>query len=100
MDKLSCHHYEGGQILEERFSDISVELLYTFNVFARSNPHQFCFSKIRLLVNDDLVGRSEQAAGYKNTQRNNRFEIVVIIVMRIAFNIRQLQMLSLLRVTE
>ena len=59
MDNLSCHHYEGGQILEEWFSDIGVELLYTPTFSPDLNPIEECFSKIKHLVNEDLVGQRE-----------------------------------------
>jgi transposase len=57
MDNLSCHHYDGGQILEEWLTHIGVELLYTPTYSPDLNPIEECFSKIKHLVNEDLVGR-------------------------------------------
>ena len=48
MDNLSCHHYEGGQILEEWFSDIGVERLYTPTFWQELNPIKECTSKANM----------------------------------------------------
>ena len=60
MDNLSCHHYEGGQILEEWLREMGIELLYTPTYSPDLNPIEECFSKIKHLVNEDLVHRDQR----------------------------------------
>ena len=38
MDNLSSHHYEGGEILEEWFDTMGIELLYTPSYSPDLNP--------------------------------------------------------------
>ena len=54
MDNLSSHHYEGGEILEEWFDTMGIELLYTPSYSPDLNPVELCFSKIKTVLNGEL----------------------------------------------
>ena len=47
MDNLSSHHFEGGEILEEWFGTMGIELLYTPSYSPDLNPIELCFNKIK-----------------------------------------------------
>ena len=47
MGNLAVHHYEGGQILEEVFAEMGVELLFTPTYSPDLNPVELCFNKIK-----------------------------------------------------
>ena len=51
MDKLSCHHYEGGEVLNEQ----GIELLYTPIYSPDLNPAEQVFSKVKDALNFDLL---------------------------------------------
>ena len=47
MDNLAVHHYEGGQIIEEVFAEMGIELLLTPTYSPDLNPIELCFNKIK-----------------------------------------------------
>ena len=51
MDNLAVHHYEGGQILEEVFAEMGIELLFTPTYSPDLNPVELCFNKIKTELN-------------------------------------------------
>ena len=55
MDNLSCHHYEGGEVLAEFFNEQGIELLYTPIYSTDLNPAEQVFSKVKGAVNFDLL---------------------------------------------
>ena len=54
MDNLSSHHYEGGEILEEWFNTMGIELLYTPSYSPDLNPIELCFNKVKTELNGEL----------------------------------------------
>ena len=54
MDNLSAHPYEGGEILEEVFDQMGIELLYTPSYSPDLNLIELCFSKIKTVLNGCL----------------------------------------------
>ena len=54
MDNLSCHHFEGGEMLENVFNEMGIELLYTPVYSPDLNPAENVFSKVKNLLNFDL----------------------------------------------
>ena len=54
MDNLSAHHYEGGEILEEVFDQMGIELLYTPSYSPDLNPIELCFNKVKTVLNGCL----------------------------------------------
>ncbi|CAB4033420.1 Hypothetical predicted protein, partial [Paramuricea clavata] len=54
MDNLSAHHYEGGEILEERFDTMGIQLLYTPSYCPDLNPIELCFNKVKTVLNGGL----------------------------------------------
>ncbi len=54
MDNLSAHHYEGGEILEELFDTMGIELLYTPSYSPDLNPIELCFNKVKTVLNGGL----------------------------------------------
>ena len=54
MDNLSSHHYEGGEILEEWFDTMGIELVYTPSYSPDLNPIELCFNKIKTVLNGEL----------------------------------------------
>ncbi|XP_031552128.1 uncharacterized protein LOC116289370 [Actinia tenebrosa] len=55
MDNLAVHHYEGGEVLEEYLADMGIELIYTPSYSPDLNPVEFCFNKVKGLLNGRLV---------------------------------------------
>lgn len=55
MDNFSCHHYEGGEILEEFLNEQGIELLYTPVYSPDLNPAEEVFSKVKNALNFDLL---------------------------------------------
>ena len=55
MDNLSCHHYEGGEVLEEFLNEQGIELLYTPIYSPNLNPAEQVFSKVKGALNFDLL---------------------------------------------
>ena len=55
MDNLSCHHFEGGEILEDIFNDMGIELLYTPVYSPDLNPVEHVFAKVKNALNFDLL---------------------------------------------
>ena len=55
MDNLSCHHYQGGESLEEWLGEIGIELIYTPTYSPDLNPIEESFSKIKSVLTNDLV---------------------------------------------
>ena len=55
MDNLSCHHFEGGEILEDIFNDMGIELLYTPIYSPVFNPAEHVFSKVKNSLNFNLL---------------------------------------------
>jgi transposase len=43
MDNLSCHHFEGGEVLEDIFNEMGIELLYTPIYSPVLNPAELVF---------------------------------------------------------
>ena len=54
MDNLSCHHFEGGEMLEDLFNEMGIELLYTPIYSPDLNPAESVFSKVKNALNFDL----------------------------------------------
>lgn len=54
MDNLSSHHYEGGEILEEWFDQMGIELLYTPSYSPDLNPIELCFNKVKTVLNGEM----------------------------------------------
>ena len=54
MDNLSCHHYEGGEVLEDWLHEMGIELIFTPAYSPDLNPVELCFNKIKGLLNGDL----------------------------------------------
>jgi transposase len=54
MDNLSSHHYEGGEVLEEWFETMGIELLYTPSYSPDLNPIELCFNKVKTVLNGEL----------------------------------------------
>jgi transposase len=54
MDNLSCHHYEGGEVLEEFLNEQGIELLYTPIYSPDLNPAEQVFSKVKGALNFHL----------------------------------------------
>ena len=48
------HHFEGGEILEEWFGTMGIELLYTPSYSPDLNPIELCFNKIKCELNGNL----------------------------------------------
>lgn len=55
MDNLSCHHYEGGEALEEWLGEMGIELLYTPTYSPDLNPIEESFAKIKRVLKNDIV---------------------------------------------
>ena len=51
MDNLSPHHYEGGEILEVWLAEMGIELIYLPTYSPDLNPIEFCFNKVKTLLN-------------------------------------------------
>ena len=54
MDNLSCHHYEGGEVLEDWLHQMGIELIFTPAYSPDLNPVEFCFNKLKGLLNGEL----------------------------------------------
>jgi transposase len=54
MDNLAVHHFDGGEILEEYFEEMGIELLFTPSYSPDLNPVEMCFSKIKAKLNGEL----------------------------------------------
>ena len=54
MDNLAVHHFDGGEILEEYFEEMRIELLFTPSYSPDLNPIEMCFSKIKAKLNGEL----------------------------------------------
>ena len=54
MDNLAVHHYDGGELLEEYFEEMGVEILFTPSYSPDLNPVEMCFSKIKAKPNGEL----------------------------------------------
>jgi hypothetical protein len=54
MDNLSCHHYEGGEVLEQFLNEQGIELLYTPIYSPDLNPAEQVFSKVKGTLNFHL----------------------------------------------
>lgn len=54
VDNLSSHHFEGGEVLEEWFENMGIELLYTPSYSPDLNPIELCFNKIKTELNGAL----------------------------------------------
>jgi transposase len=39
MDNLAVHHFDGGEILEEYFEEMGIELLFTPSYLPDLNPY-------------------------------------------------------------
>ena len=56
MDNLSCHHYEGGEVLEDFLGEMGIELyIYTPIYSPDLNPAENVFSKVKNVLNYDLL---------------------------------------------
>ena len=55
MDNLSCHHYQGGEALEEWLGEMGIELIYTLTYSPDLNPIEESFSKIKSVLTNDIV---------------------------------------------
>ena len=55
MDNLSCHHYKGGEVLEDFLAEMGIELLYTPIYSPDLNPAKNVFSKVKNALNYDLL---------------------------------------------
>ena len=55
MDNLSCHHYQGGEALEEWLGEMGIELIYTPTYSPDLNPIEESFSKIKSVLTNDIV---------------------------------------------
>ena len=53
-DNSSFHHFEGGEILEEWFGTMGIELLCTPSNSPALNPIELCFNKIKCEFNGNL----------------------------------------------
>ena len=54
MDNLSAHHYEGGEILEVWLEEMGIELIYLPTYSPDLNPIEFCFNKVKTLLNGEF----------------------------------------------
>ena len=54
MDNLSAHHYEGGEILEVWLEEMGIELIYLPTYSPDLNPIEFCFNKLKTLLNGEF----------------------------------------------
>ena len=54
MDNLSSHHFKGGEILEEWFGTMGIELLCTPSYSRDLNPIELCFNKNKCELNGNL----------------------------------------------
>ena len=54
VDYLSCHHSEGGEMLEDLFIEMGIELLYTSIYLPDLNPAENGFDKVKNALNFDL----------------------------------------------
>ena len=54
MDNLSAHHYEGGVILEVWLEEMGIELIYLPTYSPDLNPIEFCFNKVKALLNGEF----------------------------------------------
>ena len=54
MDNLSAHHYEGGKILEVWLEEMGIELIYLPMYSPDLNPIEFCFNKLKTLLNGEF----------------------------------------------
>ena len=60
MDNLSCHHYQGGEALEEWLDEMGIELIYTATYSPDLNPIEESFSKIKsVLINYIVHGNND-----------------------------------------
>ena len=55
MDNLAVHHYEGGEVLEEYFEEMGIELIFTPTYSPDLNPVEMCFAKVKAKLNGELV---------------------------------------------
>ncbi len=55
MDNLSCHHFEGGEVLGDIFNEMGIELLYTPIYSPDLNPAEHVFSEVKHALNFDLL---------------------------------------------
>lgn len=78
MDNLSCHHFEGGEILEDIFDDTGIELLYTPIYSPDLNPGENALNfdllpvvhydiKMAIYKANGLISSSDVHGFYKNT---------------------------------
>ncbi|XP_068704810.1 uncharacterized protein [Montipora foliosa] len=56
MDNLSAHYYEGGEILEVWLEEMGIELIYLPTYSPDLNPIEFCFNKVKTLLNHLGIG--------------------------------------------
>ena len=54
MDNLSSHHFEEGEILEEWFGTMGIELLCMHSYSPDLNRVELCFNQIKCELNDNL----------------------------------------------
>mgnify|MGYP002260040060 FL=1 len=54
MDNLSVHHCEGGEILEVWLEEMGIELIYLPTYSPDLNPREFCFNKVKALLNGEF----------------------------------------------
>ena len=83
MSSLRMWPNSGGEVF--RYT-VGFELLFTFNVSPDLTPIVECFSKIRLLVNEDLVGRSEHhnlKVSVMNAIKNMKTRHVRLLIVRL-----------------
>ncbi|XP_068735676.1 ras-related GTP-binding protein C-like [Montipora capricornis] len=56
MDNLSAHHYESGEILEVWLEEMGIELICLPTYSPDLNPIEFCFNKVKTLLNHLGIG--------------------------------------------
>ena len=54
MDNLPCHHYDGGEVLEDWLHQMGIELISMPAYSPDLNPVELCFNKVKGLLNGDF----------------------------------------------
>ena len=75
MDNLSAHHYEGGEILEVWLEEMGIELIYLPTYSPDLNPIEFCFNKVKTLLNGEF-----QELTHTNTKLILLVQILLVLI--------------------
>ena len=54
MDNQPCHHYDGGEVLEDWLLQMGIELIFMPAYSPDLNPVELCFNKVKGLLNCDF----------------------------------------------